>query len=282
MKNIRFFNAVLLLSLTSCGSQEPAPIDYRSGISSYSSAKSDSDSISSKKFDIKLENSEENKQDNSNEEKHVLKDSNSQKYNKKFASEEENEEDNKVVVSKTEEPKTKDGSGELESELQKIEETKPEAQPEQKAEISPDPEKTQSVSDQEKTIETLTPNELFIYPVNGKILSQFGEIVNGIKNSGINFEAVAGEKVVASANGKVVHIAKDPKYGNIIIISHSNNIQTAYAHLDSISVSKGQEVVQGTEIGAAGKTGDTEKIIVHFAVREGKSAVDPLKYLKNR
>ncbi len=284
MRYIRFFDIFLLLSITSCGTQEPAPIDYRSGISSYSTSKSDGESISSKKFDIKIEENKDIEEKSENE-NHVLKDKNPQKFTKKYVTEEEKEpeEERKIVAKQPVEPpqKNKD-EDDLESELGKIENTKPQDQETEKEPLAQKEDIEHTQTTEKADNDNIAPNELFIYPVSGKIITNFGEVVSGSKNSGINFECHVGEKVIASANGKVIHIAKDPKYGNIVIISHPNNLQTAYAHLDSVEVSKGQEVAKGSEIGIAGKTGDAEKIMLHFAVREGKIAVDPLKYLKNR
>lgn len=282
MRYIRFFDIFLFLSITSCGAQEPAPIDYRSGISSYSSSKSGGDSISSKKFDIKIEENKEN-EEKPEDEKDVLKDKNPQKHTKKYVTEEEKEEEKEVVVKQPiEQPQNNKDEEELESELGKIDNTKLQDQEPEKKPLAQNEESKHNQTAKKTDIDNIAPNELFIYPVGGKILTNFGEVVSGSKNSGINFECHVGEKVIASANGKVVHIAKDAKYGNIVIISHPNNLQTAYAHLDSVEVSKGQEVAKGSEIGIAGKTGDAERIMLHFAVREGKIAVDPLKYLKNK
>lgn len=54
---------------------------------------------------------------------------------------------------------------------------------------------------------------------------------------------------------------------------------TAYAHLDSFKVSKGDQVKQGQVIGTVGSTGGVSSPQLHFEIRRGTKALDPQKYL---
>ena len=65
----------------------------------------------------------------------------------------------------------------------------------------------------------------------------------------------------------------------MIIIDHGGDLVTVYAHLSSMDVSEGQRVTRGQTIGKVGNTGVTTAPHLHFEVREGSKAVDPLKYL---
>ncbi len=118
-----------------------------------------------------------------------------------------------------------------------------------------------------------------IAPVSGTIISRFGEVVDGSKTQGINFSAKAGAPVRASYDGVVVATGKDTKFGYRIIIKHDSiGIQSAYAHLGKIAVSKGQIVRKGEEIGSVGQIGESPAM--HFAVRKDNAIVDPMPFLK--
>ena len=65
----------------------------------------------------------------------------------------------------------------------------------------------------------------------------------------------------------------------MILIKHSKNWITAYAHLEKIVKQKGNYVKKGETIGLVGKTGNVSEIQLHFEIRKGKEAVNPLKYL---
>jgi murein DD-endopeptidase MepM/ murein hydrolase activator NlpD len=119
----------------------------------------------------------------------------------------------------------------------------------------------------------------FIWPVSGPINSRFGPRW-GSFHSGIDIGGVFGTGVAAAASGKVVLAAySNYGYGNYIIIRHADGSETLYAHLSTIYVSLGQEVGQGEPIGAVGCTGWCTGPHLHFEVRIGGVAVDPLPYL---
>lgn len=93
-------------------------------------------------------------------------------------------------------------------------------------------------------------------------------------HNGVDIGNALGTKVVAAAGGKII-IAKsggwNGGYGNYVVISHANGMQTLYAHLNSVSVSAGDTVSQGNQIGTMGTTGKSTGVHLHFEVRGGKN-----------
>jgi murein DD-endopeptidase MepM/ murein hydrolase activator NlpD len=132
-----------------------------------------------------------------------------------------------------------------------------------------------------KPVEMKASESKFIWPVNGsKVISGFGPNGGGKVNDGINIAASAGEPVWAAADGEVVYVGSEIKgYGNMVLIKHSNDKTTTYAHLSNTAVDKYERVKQGDIIGYVGETGNVKKPQLHFAVREGKKFVDPGKYV---
>ncbi|MDX2050681.1 MAG: M23 family metallopeptidase [Rickettsiaceae bacterium] len=120
-----------------------------------------------------------------------------------------------------------------------------------------------------------------IKPVDAEIKVHFGQTYDKVKSSGVVFNIQNGEPVRSCASGVVVGTAKDEYFGNVIIIEHSNGAyQSAYAHLSSILVTRGQVVAEGEEIGITGKSGKATKPQLYFALRKGRVPVDPVPYVK--
>lgn len=121
----------------------------------------------------------------------------------------------------------------------------------------------------------------FSWPLRGKILSGYGAKNNGLFNDGINVSAPVGSVVKAAENGVVAYAGNEVKgMGNLIIIQHSDGWMTIYAHLDSMSVKRGARVNVGTPIGRVGQTGKVDKPQLHFEIRKGTKAYNPIQYLK--
>jgi murein DD-endopeptidase MepM/ murein hydrolase activator NlpD len=113
------------------------------------------------------------------------------------------------------------------------------------------------------------PNGFLIRPVVGGYKSQG---LHG--HNGVDIASAPGTPILAAANGRII-IAKSSGYnggyGDLIIISHDNNIQTVYAHLRAVYVSSGQTVSQGQVIGELGNTGKSTGPHLHFEVRGAKN-----------
>ena len=135
-----------------------------------------------------------------------------------------------------------------------------------------------------KEIEDKKPDN-FINPVDGSVNSDFGPREKptpgaSSNHKGVDLKASKGQSVKASADGVVSFAGEQRGYGNIVIIDHTGDIQTAYAHLSSIKVSKDEDVKQGDIIGAAGETGTATGPHLHFEVRLNGTQVDPMDYIK--
>lgn len=120
----------------------------------------------------------------------------------------------------------------------------------------------------------------FRWPVRGRLIARFGPQADGGRNDGVNISVPEGTSVKAAENGVVAYSGNELKgYGNLILIRHSGDWVTAYAHNSEILVERGATVKRGQIIAKAGKTGSVTKPQVHFQVRKGAKAVDPLTYL---
>ena len=128
--------------------------------------------------------------------------------------------------------------------------------------------------------EIILSKGMFIWPVKGKIVKQFG-MNNGFKNDGIDIAASAGSKVVAAYSGKVVFASELKGYGNTIIIQHNDKYATVYANNKSILVKKGAVVKTGQLISRAGNSSGVTTTIphLHFQIREQNQPRNPLFYL---
>lgn len=133
------------------------------------------------------------------------------------------------------------------------------------------------------TTNTSTTTTKFIKPVEGQIVSKFGQQSPEGKNAGINISADKGSKVTSVGAGKVIFSGNNKKFGNLVIIKlDEGDLYAAYAHLEDLIIQKGATVSKGQMIGHVGQTGDAKSPQLHFAIREGKTAVDPLKYLNDQ
>ncbi len=120
----------------------------------------------------------------------------------------------------------------------------------------------------------------FRWPVRGRVISTFGEKPNGVRNEGINIAVPEGADVHAAGDGVVAYAGNELKgYGNLVLIRHRNGWVTAYAHNKELFVKRGDRVRRGQVIAKAGSTGSVKTPQLHFELRKGASAVDPLKYL---
>ena len=120
----------------------------------------------------------------------------------------------------------------------------------------------------------------FSWPLNGRILSRFGPKQGGLHNDGINIAATKGATVRAAASGVVAYAGDGLKgFGWLILIKHSDGWVTAYAHNEAVLVQRGDTVRGGEPIARAGATGSVDRPQLHFEIRNGRRAVDPLKHL---
>jgi murein DD-endopeptidase MepM/ murein hydrolase activator NlpD len=122
----------------------------------------------------------------------------------------------------------------------------------------------------------------FRWPVQGRIISEFGTKADGGHNDGIDVAVPLGTSVKAAENGVVAYAGDELKgYGNLVLIRHANNWVSAYAHNDEILVKRGDQVRRGQVIAKAGRTGQVSQPQLHFELRKGSRPVDPTKFMGN-
>jgi len=120
----------------------------------------------------------------------------------------------------------------------------------------------------------------FRWPVSGEILSGFGVKGDGSRNDGINIAAPRGTPVTAAQSGVVAYAGDDLRgFGNLVILRHEGGWVTAYAHTERILVDRGEAVTRGQAIATVGTSGDVATPQLHFEMRRGREAVDPLDHL---
>jgi len=120
----------------------------------------------------------------------------------------------------------------------------------------------------------------FLWPVEGRVISSFGDNPNGGRNDGINISVPRGTPVRAADDGEVSYVGNELKgYGNLILIRHDNGFVTAYAHTDGVQVKRGEHVERGQIIATVGDTGNVSQPQLHFELRHGTQPVDPTPYL---
>jgi murein DD-endopeptidase MepM/ murein hydrolase activator NlpD len=120
----------------------------------------------------------------------------------------------------------------------------------------------------------------FLWPVRGRLVSDYGTDAGGTRNDGINIAAPAGTTVLAAAAGVVAYAGNELRgYGNLVLIKHANGWMTAYAHNSVLLVKRGQKVRRGQPIARIGATGAVSRPQLHFEVRHGTKALDPTDYL---
>lgn len=140
----------------------------------------------------------------------------------------------------------------------------------------------ESVNNQEK-IKSSTLNGVYfgVKPVSGTITSRYGanESIRDHTHKGMDIAAPYGTKIVAAADGKVTYSGTMGGYGNLIIITHENGIQTYYGHCSKLIAKVGEEVKAGEEIAKVGSTGFSTGNHLHFEIRKNGSQINPQKYL---
>ena len=120
-----------------------------------------------------------------------------------------------------------------------------------------------------------------IKPITGTITSRFGSVssIRSGAHTGLDIGASSGSPVKVAASGTVIWAGYKGSLGNLVVVQHTNGVQTYYGHCSKIYVSSGQSVSQGQTISAVGSTGNSTGPHLHFEVRENGVAVDPKGYL---
>lgn len=128
----------------------------------------------------------------------------------------------------------------------------------------------------------------FIYPISGRISSPFGWrthpiFKSRIFHSGIDIAGPNGGAIKASNDGRVIYSGWYGGYGKVVILDHGvingKPITTLYGHMSAITVSNGQNVKKGQQIGKEGSTGYSTGPHCHFEVRVNGKPTNPLNYI---
>lgn len=122
------------------------------------------------------------------------------------------------------------------------------------------------------------------WPVDGAIIYRFGRVVNPNNTTtrwnGIGIAASAGTDVKSVSAGEVVLADVMGTYGNTIILEHGGGDYSVYGSLSRMAVSRGTRVIKGQAIGSVGATDPSLPAHLHFEIRRGGPAVDPLTWLR--
>jgi murein DD-endopeptidase MepM/ murein hydrolase activator NlpD len=123
----------------------------------------------------------------------------------------------------------------------------------------------------------------FLWPVGGRLIAGFGPRKGGERNDGINIGAPRGTSVLAAENGVVAYVGNEVRgFGKLVLIRHAEEWVTAYAHNDEVLVTRGEKVRRGQAIARLGSSGSVSRPQLHFEIRKGTRAVDPLRMLGRR
>ena len=122
-----------------------------------------------------------------------------------------------------------------------------------------------------------------IWPTTGPVTSPFGPrrhpVLGGTRlHAGIDISNSLGAPIWAAQAGEVIYSGTMRGYGNVVMVDHGGFV-TLYAHMSARSVTKGQVVSQGQEVGKVGSTGYSTGNHLHFEVRVNGDPQDPMKYL---
>ena len=99
-------------------------------------------------------------------------------------------------------------------------------------------------------------------------------------HEGQDMAGAHGSPIYATADGVITYAGWESGYGRLVKIRHDFGIETRYGHLSQISVKVGERVSRGAHIGDMGNTGRSTGTHLHYEVRLGGTAVNPMTYIK--
>ncbi len=116
----------------------------------------------------------------------------------------------------------------------------------------------------------------FIWPVNGKVIGDFGRTRQGQRRDGIDIAAREGAPVLAAEDGLVAYAGEGIHgYGRLILLRHGDGYITTYGHNAALLVEVGELVERGQVIARVGSTGNATRSMLHFELRKGRKPIDP-------
>lgn len=100
---------------------------------------------------------------------------------------------------------------------------------------------------------------------------------------GVDLVADEGSEVFAVLDGTVKSVTTDQLNGTVIVLSHSNGLETVYGSLNkTVNVSVGASVAKGQQIGVVSTSASNEAndgAHLHFEVLKDGANVDPGLYI---
>ncbi|MBS0617880.1 MAG: M23 family metallopeptidase [Spirochaetes bacterium] len=140
------------------------------------------------------------------------------------------------------------------------------------------------VEDYLKKRERVLKNTPTIWPVQGYIINPFGFVrmahrLNVAYNSGVDIAVPYGAVVHATAPGIVVGINKESNLTFTVRVRHNYGYETVYKGIEVVTVSQEEKVNKGEQLGFVGHADDNFESILHYEVRIGIEAVNPIPYL---
>ncbi|MBF0490844.1 MAG: peptidoglycan DD-metalloendopeptidase family protein [Candidatus Omnitrophica bacterium] len=127
---------------------------------------------------------------------------------------------------------------------------------------------------------TSTPDENkeeFIWPIKGKVISYFKDHRGEGINKGVDIQANEGDVVKAVREGKVVLADYMSAYHQTVMIDHGDGFISVYSKNRKLLVKLGEHVSKGDSVAEVGT--EAGKSFLHFEIRKGKEATNPLFYL---
>ncbi|TMS57508.1 LysM peptidoglycan-binding domain-containing protein [Imbroritus primus] len=112
------------------------------------------------------------------------------------------------------------------------------------------------------------------WPVKGPMLARFDDKAN----KGIDIGGTRGTPILAAADGRVIHVGPLRGYGNLVIIKHDDTYLTAYGNNDQVVVTEQAAVRKGQKIAEMGSS-DSDRVKLHFEVRQNGKPIDPMRFL---
>lgn len=118
------------------------------------------------------------------------------------------------------------------------------------------------------------------WPVRNVTVTSFFGRRDGDMHEGVDFRAPTGTNIHASQDGVVSYSGSGISgYGKMVVINHGDGLSTVYAHNSKLLVKKGQKVRRNQVIALSGQTGRATGPHLHYEIRKGLTAIDPLKFL---
>jgi lipoprotein NlpD len=149
-----------------------------------------------------------------------------------------------------------------------------------KVEIVIDDVAAEQVATEKERPKTVYKKMDFLWPVEGKLGDGF-EDNERKRHQGIDIRASQGTPIKASSAGIVIYSGNTIKgYGNMVILRHSEEYVTVYAHNQVNLVEEGARMEKGEIIGKVGQTGRATGPHLHFEIRRNNKPVDPLLFLE--